>query len=644
MPERLEIDPDVLRQLALQHEQVARDTRKWAEQPTDWLTSFPGTYGHIADPVHKALLGYYDARERAGNALADEHDRTAHSLRESAAAYEWADDEMASGIRQSGDAFTGNQPQQQPSAPPTGVAGPSDPVSPPPGGGPTGPPSGPISPENDQTVPDATGATPTGPGVSASTPQDEGLGAGAPHGAMPPAGMPNSDNTATNGSTGTTSSQQGQGVGAPPSISSPTGGMIGASGQSGAGDDRTASQPPSGATAQSDATPIPMQTPFNAAVAKATDKEAEPSYVVGAEVNDDLVLAKTLLSGVLAAVESQVGMSWAVSVMRGPGGAGVFITSNEGRGWMPAGLFLPGEVSTPWAWDRLLADVGGSPWEGLSDPARVLAEFGLVWGAKANAQLSALVSSGPIDPGLRGQLGDAAVEGMVAPSDDVDLRGFTPDTADRLALAHPGESTDDFASVPQAQLRSRCVELAADAHAQVVRSVTGPAEAVQARQLRDRILTAVRAGRPVERAVWDELRDVDDLLAATMLSQRIDVGRIGLGDLRADDSPAGLRATVFERRCNELVLMLADESSAQSLRDAHYAHGQIIEHPQFVAAPAAVSAAEAPRVTVPSSAAPSGSVVSAGPPRGAVAAPMSPPPVVAPRDPSSPAGDRTAEE
>ncbi|NEW48417.1 hypothetical protein, partial [Nocardia cyriacigeorgica] len=35
----------------------------------------------------------------------------------------------------------------------------------------------------------------------------------------------------------------------------------------------------------------------------------------------------------------------------------------------------------------------GSGWEGISDPARVLAEFALAWGRKSGARLTALASS-----------------------------------------------------------------------------------------------------------------------------------------------------------------------------------------------------------------------------------------------------------
>ncbi|WP_174187150.1 type VII secretion target [Nocardia barduliensis] len=635
MPNSMEIDPAVLRQLADQHDRVARDTREWAKPPADWLANFLPTYGKIAYPVYEALERYYDARQRAGEALASEHDRTADSLRASAAAYEQSDEDFASHIRQVGGVTDQPSPTMPVATSPDsfGPGVPAQPVASLPGDGPV------------QAGPTSAGPTPTSAGPDGTQNNPLGTSPGGPNGASPtgtgaPGATAATDPAGTNGTgtpnapgTTTPGGPSNTGVTAPSSAGMPPTGV----GPLNAGpDDRGATQPPSGATGRGDLPPmpVPVASPFAAAVASAKDKEAEPAYVVGSQVNDDLVLARTLLGSVLAAVDSPVGMAWSVAVLRGPGGTGVFITSNEGRGWLPAGLFLPREVSTPWNWDELLTadDGSGSPWEGVTDPARVLAEFGLAWGAKANAQLSALVSSGPIDPGLRSRFADAAMEGLVGPSYDVDLREFTPDTADRLGLTGSIAGLEHVSAVPDAQVRSRCVELAADAHGQVGRSGSVPAEAATSRRVRERILAEVQAGKPVPRELWEELRDADDLLAASMLGQRVDVGRVEIGQLRLDAGVSPLRSMVFERRCNELVLLLADEPSRQTLRDAVYAHEQITLHPQFVSTPAPVSTTVAPErvarpATAPAVAAPE---VAGGPPPTVVVAPSTPPPVARP--------------
>lgn len=669
MPEGLSLDPAVLRQLAAQHRRVAADTREWAKPPVDWLNDFPRTYGSIADPVYKALLEYYSERQKAGNALADDHDKTADYLIKSANDYEASDAQGAQNIRNSGQGLDtpgggGTETPQTPAPTPVGPA----PDAPSAGGrGPdaaTPDTSAPGGTTPDPVVPGGTApdqADPTGtasdqPAANITTPPPVTPGAGIPGAPETTAQQPGSGVTPqvpaaagagadTGANTGSSAPAQPTGASAPTGTAPPPTGVPGVAPMApvmGGMDDRGTTAPPSQTSGRSDATPMmaPIPTPFAAAVAAAKEKAAEPSHVVGDEVDEDLVIARTLLRSVLAAVDSSViGLTWAVSVMRGPAGAGVFITTNEGRGWMPAGLFLPREVSSPWVWDELLGTDAdeGSPWEGVTDPARVLAEFGLAWGAKANAKLSALVSSGPIDPGLRAQLRDVSTEGNVRAAEEVDLRVFTPDTADRLGLFGTMSALEHVSALTDAQVPGRCIELAVDAHVRVGRAGPVPVEAAEARSVRERILAMVQAGQPVPAPWWDDLRDADDLLAASMLSRRVDPGRVGIGDLRVDSSDSSLRDMVFERRCNELVLLLEGEPSRQALRDAVYAHEQIIEHPFFVEAPSAVSAADTGRVDRPVTttgtvSAPGTSVapptgisgppgVSAGPP------PVAPPPV-----------------
>ncbi|MGW4241933.1 hypothetical protein ACWELQ_05435, partial [Nocardia sp. NPDC004722] len=142
-----------------------------------------------------------------------------------------------------------------------------------------------------------------------------------------------------------------------------------------------------------------------------------------------------------------------------------------------------------------------------------------------------------------------------------------------------------------------------------------PPQAVAGRALRERILEAVRAGQPVPRQLWDDLRDADDLLAASMLSRRVDAGRGVLGGLRVADDAEILRAMVVERRCTELALLLAEEPTRQTLRDSLYACEQILNHPLFPQAPVTAAAVQPPTT------APRRTATFPGPARPAVAAP-----------------------
>lgn len=321
------------------------------------------------------------------------------------------------------------------------------------------------------------------------------------------------------------------------------------------------------------------------AVGAAMVASAAPAFVVGERVDGDLVLARTLLGGIRAATDSWVvGVDWAVGVLRHPSGVSAFVTSNEGRGWLPARLHLPGEVSLPWLW--AVAEEAG--WEGVADPARILVEFALAWGAKSGSKLSALASSQPIDPVLGRQLATVALAGSVGPSDVMDLRTPASGTLDRLGLTAAPRLLDRAAKVPDNTVAVRCLELAVDAHIRVERANLPTVDAMGAPEIRLRILRALRDGRDFAASWWEEIQDADDLIAATVFGHRADTSRVALGDLRpsATDLEPGselsvLRALTFQRRCNELVLLLAEERTRQTLRDALYAHAQILAHPLF---------------------------------------------------------------
>lgn len=234
-------------------------------------------------------------------------------------------------------------------------------------------------------------------------------------------------------------------------------------------------------------------------VGAAMTSAAAPSFVLGERVNGDLVLARTLLSGVLAAGgASVVGLGWAVSVMRHQSGVSAFVTSNEGRGWFPAGLYLPREASTPWVWE--VSD--GFAWEGVADPARVLAEFGLAWGRKSGARLSAVVSSERIDADLRRQLGEVPMEGEVGASSAMDLSAPGPGLVDRLGLVGAPGLLQRVVATPEGEIGSRCWELASDAHVRVRKAGLGSPESLGAPGVRERILAALRQRREVAPEWW----------------------------------------------------------------------------------------------------------------------------------------------
>ncbi|MGW4243642.1 hypothetical protein [Nocardia sp. NPDC004722] len=306
---------------------------------------------------------------------------------------------------------------------------------------------------------------------------------------------------------------------------------------------------------------------------------ASPAFVLGDRADGELTLARTLLRSILAVVDdSPLAPAWAVSVMRHPSGLAAFVTSTEGRGWLPAGLFLPREVSTPWVWEA----AEDAPWEGLADPARVLAEFGLVWGAARGAGFAAIASSHPIDDALRRQLRGVPLAAEVTPAPELNFAEPGPGLVDRLGFTAAPRLLDRVAAVPLAAVPEKCVTLAQDAQARVAHLTAAAVDVLGAPELRGRILQAVSRGQPVAADRWDELWKVDALLAASAVAHRRDVSRIPLGELRSESKgpdAAVIRTLALQRHCDELVRLLADPPDRHSLRDAVYLHGLIAEHP-----------------------------------------------------------------
>ncbi|WP_331723072.1 hypothetical protein [Nocardia sp. NBC_00511] len=316
------------------------------------------------------------------------------------------------------------------------------------------------------------------------------------------------------------------------------------------------------------------------AVGAAMAMAAGPGFTAGRTVDGELVLARTLLRSILAVVDdSPLGPAWSVAVLRHARGLSAFVTSNEGRGWVPSGLYLPREVATPWVWEVARE----STWEGLADPARVLVEFALAWGAGSDASLAALVSSRPIDSSIRRAFPDLPMAEAVTAARELDFSTPAPGRRDRLEMTAAPRLLERVAAVREEAIARTRLDLAQDAHRRVTTTpAAGSVDEFGAVAARVRLLHTLLRRRPVPTEWWDELSDTSDLLAAMMLPLQLNTSSIPVGELRIDRLSAELgrlRALTFERRCNELVLLLATEPDRVSLRDAVYVHGQIADHP-----------------------------------------------------------------
>jgi hypothetical protein len=593
MPERLVVEPEELRRIAKQHELAAAKLREWGVIPHAWLDEFPDTYGSIADPMHGALVDYYNKRHDRAERLAINHEQTRDQLLAAAKALEDHDEAGGRQVTQAGGhdhgAPSGGHNHGAPMAPPVHT-GPDAPIT-----NSTQPAQPPVTAPPTSGVPDGTARSEQATqSPAASAPQTYDTlptGAVTPIGATVPS-VGASEYSATDMSI--------------PAVGDASGGAGTAGGSSLVGgmpaplatDGYPAPVAPVGAGTAARVPTSLAVGPFAAAVHPTPDRRALPSFVVGERVEDDLVLARTLLAATLAAVrDSARGMEWAVAVGRASDGPIVLLTSTEGRGWLPPGLFLPLEVTLPWRWNFTFGTAGReaiAALEGTTDPARMLAEFGYLTARRKDVWISALVSSAAIPDGVRAAIGgDAAIEEWVSPAESaVDFTAPGPGLVDRLALAGSDELLHQAATVPETEIRAKCLELARAADARVRAAVSGvDGETVTRRARRRQILDALHAGQPVPVSWWDQMRAADDMTASALWSRRVDVSSVPVGGVRPGVSTEALRGMVFERRADELLLLLAaGEPDRQTLRDVLYTYGQIAEHPLLPEAARVVAA------------------------------------------------------
>lgn len=350
-----------------------------------------------------------------------------------------------------------------------------------------------------------------------------------------------------------------------------------------------AGQPPSDATN----TPAGESNPvgYSAGPVLAAAVVAGSAATHLAPADHAAVLAQSLLARLLSATDdSPLAPGWAVAVLDHGDGLAAVVTSTEGRSWLPASLYLPRALTTPWAWDAA-RDAG---WEGVADPARILVEFALIRERTAGARLLALASSRPITATLRQALPHVPMHEVVACGDSV-FSAPGPGLVDRLELTCSPRLLDRVRAVPPDQLAAKLRTLAHDAHTRLARAGLGdPATLFDAPALRERLLTTRRDRRPIRMSWWEDLRDADDLLAATAPALHLDADRIPVGDLGSgprDRDLDRLRALTLHRRANELVLLLAHAPTTQTLREATYVHTLLAEHPLLTPGPPVTTAA-----------------------------------------------------
>lgn len=278
------------------------------------------------------------------------------------------------------------------------------------------------------------------------------------------------------------------------------------------------------------------------------------------------------LAAVRVLIESTGGfphVNWAAGTVVAGGRKLIVVTTDRGRGWMPAGTILPANVELPWR------HPASSRWEGLFDPARVIVEYAATVGGALTA-LAATQFSAP-----RGA-GNVPFVPVIDPSAQPhpELLSTVPllrgDTATRsilqvdpklVAQVHAVANEDSKQREPAIGCAYRTIE-----HADVISD-----GAVTHARICRRILDQINdepghnPGRIDHqlRPLWEELEAEHATLLDQERAARADVRDIPVGNL---DTAGALeyRAQLARTYAAEAVLGLRTPDAAAALENAVY--------------------------------------------------------------------------
>lgn len=272
--------------------------------------------------------------------------------------------------------------------------------------------------------------------------------------------------------------------------------------------------------------------------------------------NEDLARVRAMVEAAGGAAE----VHWAAGVVVVGSQRQLVVTSDRGRGWMPAGAVLPFDVVLPWAHPT------SSRWEGVRDPARVIVEYA----ATVGGRLAALASTHSSAPAVAAGVPWAFADGSL--NAHPELVGGQVVTRFELQICESRRAAVNGIGDPFEQ-RQRALWVAFDADS---RAGSSP--------VRQAILSEVRAHpsrmddqRWLSRLPWDELADQYRDTCARERSGRSDVRDVEIGAL--DVEAAGGRALLAQAYADETVLALRNPVAERSLRDAVYSWNMLVDLP-----------------------------------------------------------------
>lgn len=261
---------------------------------------------------------------------------------------------------------------------------------------------------------------------------------------------------------------------------------------------------------------------------------------------------------IIAAIGGGGDVGWAAAVMDVDGTHRLALTSDRGRGWLPADAVVPDGILNPWE------HRDSARWEGLADPVRVLLEYAAATGARIEAVASTRAGGGA---------GTSSVSSIVV---DASLRA-RPELLDmattdrvRLQVAERQQQAVNAITDP-IQQRVQALWLACDADARAPKSA-----------VRTQVLTAcqqnlarIHQPRWLAGLPWDRLADEHHDLCVRERGARLDARDIAVGALDTGGGPC--RKLLAQAYANEATLALRDLDPAAALLSAVYCWSMLLD-------------------------------------------------------------------
>ncbi|KAA1250187.1 hypothetical protein F0Q45_10905 [Mycobacterium simiae] len=278
-------------------------------------------------------------------------------------------------------------------------------------------------------------------------------------------------------------------------------------------------------------------------------------------VNPIVAIENQDLATVRAVVEAAGGAAavrWAAGMVVTSGRRQVVLTSDRGRGWVPAEAFLPADVVMPWSHDD-------SPrWEGILDPARVIVEYA----AAAGGQLTALASTFSSSPAVAAGIAWAFVDGT--------------DRAHPELLSGPVVTRFELqVSTPRRRAVKHIVEPVKQRE-QVLWLAFSADEKAGSSRTRHKLLSTCRdhlgridQPRWVASLPWEQLEEEYHQLCIQERAARLDVRDIPVGQL--DTEGGACRPLLAQAYATEAALALRNPVALRALADATYSWSMLLD-------------------------------------------------------------------